>query len=315
MIESISENHGSWPPSGGRSRPDLPYVVIFIPAFNEEEMIGEIVRKIRELYTGTTQRGYWTDVIVVNDGSSDRTAEAAQEAGVARVVTHPFNRGLGAATRTGLQTAYEMGADVAVKIDADYQHDPDDIDKVVRPILEDRADAVFGSRLTGGLKYKMPTHRAVGNRLFSWLVSWLTGLKITDAQTGLMAFHRRYLAVSDMVSDYNETQQLIMDAWGKHFRVIEVPVVFHKRVTGKSFISFRYPFRVLPTILRMLVRGNPLRVFVTLGLFLMLLGLLAGIGLSLTDRTFYGDATVAILIMGGLQTVLFGLLADIYARR
>jgi len=314
MIQSISEDHEIWPQRAARSRPDLPYVVIFIPAFNEEGMIGEIVHKIRELYTGTTQRGYWADVVVVNDGSTDGTAEAARQAGAVRVVTHPFNRGLGAATRTGLQTADEMGADVAVKIDADYQHDPDDIDKVIRPILEDRADAVFGSRLTGGLKYRMPTYRAVGNRFFSWLVSWLTGLKITDAQTGLMAFHRRYLAVFEMVSDYNETQQLIMDAWGKHFRVIEVPVVFHKRMTGKSFISLRYLFIVPRTILRMLVRAAPLRVFIPLGLFLMLLGVLAGIGLLVTEHTFYGDATVTILLMGGLQVVLFGILADAVRR-
>jgi glycosyltransferase involved in cell wall biosynthesis len=315
MQEETHTNNDLWQGKAHRGRPELPYVVIFIPAVNEDKMIGDVIRKVHELYSGTTKRGYWADVIVIDDGSTDSTVNVARASGASRVVSHPFNRGLGAATRTGLQTAHEMGADIAVKIDADFQHDPDDIDKVIQPIIADRADAVFGSRLTGGLKYKMPLYRAAGNRFFSWLVSRLTGLKITDAQTGLMAFHRRYLAVFDIVSDYNETQQLIMDAWGKHFRVIEVPVVFHKRMTGNSFISFRYPFKVMPTILRMLVRGNPLKVFIPSGLILIGLGFLAGTILLFTNKEFYGDATVTVLLMSGLLTIFFGILADIISHK
>src|SRR3990172_4192733 len=302
------------PPS--RTKYVLPYVVIFIPAYNEAAMIGKVVQVIRKNYVGDTERGYWADVVVVDDGSTDHTVAKARQAGAARVISHPMNQGLGAATRTGLRTAYEMGADIAVKIDADYQHDPNDIDKVIRPILEDRTDAVFGSRLTGGLRYAMPLYRALGNRFFNWLVSVLTGLSITDAQTGLMAFHRRYLAVSDIVSDYNETKKLIMDVWGHHFRIIEVPVVFHPRRTGKSFISLRYPFRVLPTILRMLVRGNPLSIFVPLGITVILTGISGGIILLISpNQLFFCDASVAILVIGGLQIILFGMLADMLNRQ
>lgn len=299
-----------------RTRYVLPYVVIFIPAFNEEGSIAKVIRETRKRYAADTQRGYWADVIVVDDGSTDQTVARAKKSGASRVISHVNNLGLGAATRTGLRTAYEMNADIAVKIDADYQHDPEDIDKVVRPILDDRADAVFGSRLSGGLKYKMPLYRAIGNKFFSWLVSALTGLKITDAQTGLMAFHRRYLKVFDIVSNYNETQQLIMDAWGQHFRVAEVPVVFHKRISGKSFISLKYPFRVLPTILRMLARGNPLSIFVPVGLLVAIGGLVGGFILLISpNQLFFGDATIAILVIGGLQIILFGMLADMLNRQ
>ena len=94
----------------------------------------------------------------------------------------------------------------------------------------------------------------------------MTGLKITDGQTGLMAFHRRYLRQFSIISDYNETQQLIIDAYIKRMRVMEVPVVFNKRTTGKSFISLKYPFKVLPILLRLLVLTSPLKIFIPLGI-------------------------------------------------
>lgn len=292
-----------------------PYVIIFIPAHNEEGSIRNIIKKIQKNYINIEDRGYWVEIMVVDDGSSDQTVKIARDAGVKKIVSHPINRGLGAATRTGLQRAYEMDADVAVKIDADFQHDPDDIDKVIRPILEDKADCVFGTRLTGGVEYKMPLYRSVGNRFFSWLVSVLTGLKITDAQTGLMAFSARYLKDFEIIADYNETQQLIMDAWRRHMRIIEVPVVFHKRRTGKSFISWRYPFRVLPTIIRLFVHANPLKVFLPLGALFILLGLVAVYFILTQGTHLVGDATVSILVVGGILILLFGLLADLMSTK
>src|SRR3989344_6992761 len=162
---------------------NLPYVVVYIPAYNEENSIEKVIKRIQELYQGANQKDFVLDVIVIDDGSKDKTAQVAKEAGVKRVVIHPYNRGLGAATRTGLQTALEMGADIAVKIDADMQNFPEDIEKLVRPILEDRADCVFGSRFLGGFKYGKPFYRKLGNNFFSWIVSKITGLRITDAAT------------------------------------------------------------------------------------------------------------------------------------
>jgi GT2 family glycosyltransferase len=166
------------------------------------------------------------------------------------VVRHPFNKGLGASCRTGLRRALELGADIIIKTDADCQHTVEDIAKVVKPIAEDRADCVFGSRFLGGLMYKMPFYRAIGNKFFSYLTWLLVGQKVTDGQTGLMAFHKRYVEKFEIPSNYNETQQLIMDSVYKGFRVIEVPVDFHPRTTGKSFISFKYPFKVIPTMFK-----------------------------------------------------------------
>ncbi|MFH0906925.1 MAG: glycosyltransferase family 2 protein [bacterium] len=290
----------------------LPYVVVFIPAYNEEDSIAGVIKKINEIYVNNQDKDYVLDLIVVDDGSKDRTVEISEQAGVKKIVSHIQNRGLGASTRTAMQTAYEMGADIAVKIDADFQNPPEDIEKVIRPILNDKADCVFGSRLIGGLQYEMPLYRDWGNKFFAWLVSKVTGLKVTDATTGLMAFHRRYLEVFDIIKDYNETQQLIIDSWGKHMRVMEVSTAFHKRTTGKSFIKMglKYPSNVLPTILRMYIHFKPLRFFLTVGLSCLILGIIAGIYIILRGETFFGDATMTILIIIGFQIIFFGLLAD-----
>ncbi len=289
---------------------NLPFVVVFIPAYCEEGSIQRVIDLTRSCYKNQAQHDYALEIIVINDGSKDDTVKASKDAGVKRVVSHPFNRGLGAATRTGMQTALEMGADIAVKIDADFQHDPEDIDKVIRPILEDRADCVFGTRFMGGLNYKMPIHRDLGNKFFSWLTGKITGLKITDGQTGLMAFHKRYLQVFNIIKDYNETQQLIIDSWGKHMRVMEVPVVFHKRTTGKSFISWKYPFIVLPNMLRLYIHFKPLRFFLFSGSIITMLGFIGGILLLLGYELPFGDATVSTMIIVGFQIMFFGILAD-----
>lgn len=290
----------------------IPYVIVFIPAYNEEKSIERVINTIKEYYQSGSTKDFILDTIVVDDGSRDNTRAIVEKTGVKKIISHPANRGLGAATRTGMQTALEMGADIAVKIDADFQNPPEDIKKVIRPILENRADCVFGSRLMGGLEYKMPLYRDWGNKFFAWLVSKITGLKITDATTGLMAFHKRYLKIFNIIKDYNETQQLIIDSWGKHMRVAEVSTAFRQRTTGKSFIKMglTYPANVLPAMFRMYIHFKPLRFFLTIGLICLILAIITLIYVLLCGEALFGDATITILIIVGFQIMFFGLLAD-----
>jgi glycosyltransferase involved in cell wall biosynthesis len=289
----------------------VPYVVIFIPAYNEERAIGKTIKDILEKIAGRNQKDFVADIVVIDDGSTDNTKKIALESGAKRVVSHPENKGLGAATRTGMQTAYEMGADIAVKIDGDFQFDASDIEKLTKPILDDEADCVFGSRFLGNKKYYGKNlYKSWGNKFFAWLISKITRLKITDAATGFMAFHERYLKTFNIIKDYNETQQLIIDSWGKRMRVMEVAVACRKRTIGKSFINLKYPFIVLPTIFRMYIHFKPLRFFIITGLILIILGISIGLSIIFCGETFFGDATIAILIITGVQIIIFGLLAD-----
>jgi glycosyltransferase involved in cell wall biosynthesis len=294
-------------------------VAIFIPAFNEEERIGEVIRTVKTLYADSACRGYRLTVIVVDDGSQDRTAQIAAESGADRIIAHGRNMGLGAATRTALTAAFAMGADVAVKLDADFQHDPGDIEKAIQPILKGTADIVYGSRFAGMIHYRMPLVRRLGNKFFTWLMRKLTGWPITDAQTGLMVYGRNYLENFSMPGNYNPPHQTLLDAYHRGLRYAEVPVSFFPRTTGKSFVSLKYPFKVFPQLIRTVMLTAPLKVFVPLGI----VSALCGISLGLVELVLYlcgsidsfTDATIGVLLAFGLQTLFFGLLADLIIQK
>jgi glycosyltransferase involved in cell wall biosynthesis len=296
-------------------------VAVFIPALNEEDKIGECIATLKKTYAGSAARGFVIKTILVDDGCTDKTVERAQTAGVDHVTHHPKNLGLGAATRTGMRTAYEMGAYVAVKLDADLQHDPRDIEKCIQPILNDAADIVWGSRFSGDINYEMPLHRLWGNRLFTWLLNVLTDYDISDAQTGLMVFNRNYLSKFQILANYNPPQQLLIDASAKQMRYAEVPVQFNARTTGQSFVTYRYPFKVVVAILWVLIYANPLRVFVPTGIFLFSVscGVAAWNAYEYiagdVDLLFYNWGTIIFFALTGLQVIFFGFIADMIARR
>lgn len=296
-----------------RKKPIL--VVVFIPALNEEEKIGSVITAVKTTYKDSHKRGFKIQVLVVDDGCTDKTVEVARRAGADRIISHPQNLGLGAGTRSGMREAYKMGADIALKMDADFQHDPLDIEKVIEPIMLNRADLVFGSRFAGKINYRMPIIRYVGNKTFTWLMRLLTGWKITDAQTGLMVYARAYLAVFSMPGNYNPPQQTLIDAFHKKMRYAEVPVVFHPRTTGKSFVSLKYPFKVATQIIQIFMITAPLKVFMPIGLLSLGAGCLLGIveaGMLLTgalDAMHKGS--IIVLILFGIQALFFGFLADL----
>lgn len=297
-------------------------MVVFIPALNEEESIASIIDRVRELYPEevTREKGYFVEILVVNDGSTDKTEEIAISKGV-KVVSHPTNLGLGAAARTAIETAYEMGADVAVKLDADFQHDPADIERVILPVLENKADICWGSRFTGEITYKMPLIRYAGNKFFTWLTNKLTSYKISDAQTGMMACGKKYMSVFEIHGNYNCAQQLLIDAYHKNMRYTEVPVIFHARAAGKSFVTLKYPFYVTANILRTIIYANPLKVFSITGLSFIVFSALYYV-LYVTAQKyawnisyiFISNLALVSLIVG-VQCIFFGILADLIIRK
>ena len=300
----------------------LKKVLVFIPAFNEEESIESVIQQVSNLFPEekTRSKGFFIQLLIVNDGSTDQTEEIAKSKGI-KVISHPRNLGLGAATRTGMANAFEAGADIAIKLDADLQHDPADIENVILPILENKADICWGSRITGEITYRMPMIRKYGNRFFTWLMNQLTCYTISDAQTGMMAFGRKYLSIFEIHGNYNPPQQLLIDAHSKFMRYMEVPVTFYPRKTGKSFISLKYPLIVVLNIIRVIIYANPLRVFSICGL--TLIGFSVGyLLLSKATQSFGWDLSFLFLkslglvtMILGVQTIFFGILADLIIKK
>jgi glycosyltransferase involved in cell wall biosynthesis len=204
--------------------------VAIVPAFNEEEAVTRVIEELRAFDPGL-------DVVVVDDGSTDRTADAARACG-ANVVRLPFNLGIGGAVQTGFRYAWEHGFDVAVRVDGDGQHDPGELGVVLEPVLADEADVAVGSRFIGGEGYRSSRSRRVGIRLLAWIVSALTRQKITDPTSGFQAANRLgiRLFAADYPHDYPEAEATVM-VFKHRLRMIEVPVRMRARESGQSSIT------------------------------------------------------------------------------
>jgi len=290
------------------------HVVIVVPAFNEAGSVRSVIIRTREL--SSILVGAQVETFVVDDGSTDATVTEARAGGADRVIRHPTNLGLGAAVRTGLKAARKAGADIVVKIDADGQHDPSDIARLVQPILDDEADLVYGNRFAA-IEYRMPLVRRLGNRVFTWLMRRMTGWPLRDSQPGIFAASATFLDGFRLPGNYNYTQQILLDAYHRGLRFTHVPVTFRERASGRSFVSYRYPFKVGKQILLMLVSLNPLKVFVPIGLVFMGIGTVI-LGIDLYEYVQLGRGVpvrrpFGVLGFGlfGLQTVFFGLLGHL----
>ena len=166
------------------------------------------------------------------------------------VVSSPTNRGLGATVRAGLRLGVERGAAAVVFCDADGEYPPEEIDALVSPILEDRADYVVGSRFLGRIDDMRP-HRRVGNVVLTTSLSFVARRRITDGQSGYRAFSPAAAADAEVIHDYNYAQVLTLDLLAKGYRYHEVPISYHCRTTGRSFVTLgRYLRRVVPAVYR-----------------------------------------------------------------
>jgi glycosyltransferase involved in cell wall biosynthesis len=200
------------------------------------------------------------ETIVIDDGSTDRTAELALGAGA--TVVHTGGIGLGGAVRAGLRAAVARGADAVVFCDADGEYDPAELPSLVAPILDGRADYVVGSRF-GGRIHHMHPQRRFGNQVLTRAVRLLSGQPVTDGQSGFRALSRQAAAAADIAHDYNYAQVLTLELVQKGFRYAEVPITYRFRTSGRSFVRLpTYLRHVMPAVARLVlhdVGGEPLR--------------------------------------------------------
>jgi glycosyltransferase involved in cell wall biosynthesis len=231
------------PPGPGPAAGPGP-VVVFLPAHDEEATVAAVVGRVPALVLGRR-----VECLVVDDGSGDRTAELAAGAG-ATVVATGSNRGLGAAVRAGLAAAVRRGASAVAFCDADGEYDPGELDRLVAPILEGRADYVVGSRFAGDIRRMLP-HRRLGNRLLTRLLGWVARAPISDGQSGYRALSWAAAADAEVVHDYNYAQVLTLDLLAKGYRYLEVPIGYRWRTAGRSFVRpAAYLRRVAPAVWR-----------------------------------------------------------------
>jgi hypothetical protein len=204
--------------------------VAIVPAFDEEGSIARVVDELRA-FDGELE------IVVVDDASSDRTAEVARSRG-AHVLRLPFNLGIGGAVQTGFRYAFEHGFDLAVRVDGDGQHDPGELGAVLEPLLSGDADVVVGSRFIGGDGYRSSRSRRIGIRLLAGIVSLLTRQRITDPTSGFQSANRRAIRLfaADYPHDYPEAEAAVM-VFKHRLRLREVPVTMRARETGRSSIT------------------------------------------------------------------------------
>lgn len=298
-------------------------LVVMMPALNEEATIGDVIRRIPRRIPGFQQ----VEVVVVNDDSTDRTAEVAREAG-AMVITRKGRKGLGLVFRTGMEQAIRLGASVVVNIDADGQFRPEDIEALIAPIQAGRADFVTCTRFADpAFRPHMPRVKYWGNRVVAGMINRVcgSGARFTDVSCGFRAFNREAAYRLTLFGNFTYTQEVFIDLFRKGLRIEEVPLrVRGQREHGPSRIAanvLKYGMHSLLIILRTMRDTKPLKFFGGIAAGLLAMSLAGGLWLVgwyiATGRTSPFTSLVGItgvLLVLAFLLLVFGLLADMIGR-
>ena len=291
-------------------------LIIQIPCYNEEIALPVTLSQLPEHIDGIDE----IEVLISDDGSTDRTIEIAKSYGVKHIVTATHHRGLAKTFTAGIQKALAEGADIIVNTDADNQYCADDIEKLVRPILEGKADIVIGARPIKEIQ-EFSKLKKLLQFLGSKVVRLLSSTATEDAPSGFRAFSRDAALALNVFDNYTYTIETVIQSKTKGLHILSVPIrvnpTFRKSRLVKNI--FTYIQKNSFTILRMFIIYRPFRFFAIIGGILLLLGL------ALLGRFFYfyifesGNGHIqsliisAILIITGFQTCIFGILADLLA--
>ncbi len=293
-----------------------PNIIISIPAYNEERDIGRTIDGIKESMRSTSHR---YKILVLDDGSKDNTAKIAEEHG-AIVVSHRRNKGLAETFRSEMKECLERKADIIVHTDADGQYEPMHIPQLIEKVQEGY-DLVLGSRFRGKIQY-MPFTKRAGNILFSKVLSSLTKVRITDSTTGFRAFTAELAQEIDFINTFTYTQEQIIKASKQGFKIAEIPINSRRTRKSRLFSSpLQYAIKAWINIFRIYRNYEPLQFFGKIGL--TFLGIGALLGLWLVYRFIVlgvvgklpTTVLSTLLMLTGVQTILFGFLADMINNR
>ena len=291
-------------------------LIVNIPAFNEEEKLGETIKRIPSHFDGIDE----IFVQVIDDGSIDATMRVAQDAGAHFVYTNGVNRGIGKTFRHAVERSLENGADIMINIDADGQFNPEDIAKLIAPILANKADIVSADRFSEHKAQNIPWVKDVMNRLAASLIGRFMNVPIKDLTCGFRAYNRESLLRLNLPGDFTYTQETIIDALGKGLKIQWVPVeviYFADRTSRVVKSVFKYINSSARIIIRAVRDVRPMKFFGIPGTILMLISFVF-FGMFLfhyfidfkispyRNQLFFGAGFFIV----GLQFVVFALMAD-----
>ncbi len=250
-------------------------VLVSIPAFNEEKNIAYVIKDVRKVLSDAN---YNFSIQIVDDGSTDKTKEIAEKEG-AHVISHLRNKGLAKTFQTEMKEALKHNPDIIVHIDADRQYDAKEIISLINEINKGY-DLVLGSRFKGYIE-KMPIIKKIGNKLFSFLVSQLAGIKITDSQTGFRAFTPEVAQYIKINSSYTYTQEQLLRAINMKFKIKEIPIQFYSRKDNTTSRLMCNPFQYAGSaginVMRIYRDLRPLTFFGIAGVLMIIPGILIGL--------------------------------------
>jgi glycosyltransferase involved in cell wall biosynthesis len=291
-------------------------IVVVVPALNEEASIEEVLDGIPS---------YVDEIVVVDDGSTDRTAAIALNNG-AQVISHKRNKGLGMALQSGIGRALELGADVMVNIDADGQFNPRDMAHLIKPIVEEQFDFVTASRFKDKeLTPEIPKIKLWGNRMVSRMVSWIIGQTFHDVSCGYRAYSRDVLLKLNLFGYFTYTQETFIDLAFKNIAIGEIPLKIRgTRQHGESKIAsnlFRYGYNTFKIMFRAFRDYRPLKLFLLATIMMLICGLGSGgflLGHYLTTGNFsphkWAGFVSGFFLVLSLLFFIVGIILDMFVR-
>ena len=289
-------------------------LIVQIPCYNEERSLPQTVKDIPRKIDGIDQ----VEILIIDDGSTDKTVEIAKEIGVDHIVRNICNKGLARSFLAGLDACLRLGADIIVNTDGDNQYKGEDIPKLIAPILKGKTDIVIGDRQTDKVAHFGFAKKKL-QKIGSWVIRGLSETDVPDAVSGFRAFRREAAMQMNIVSPFSYTIETIIQAGKKQLAVTSVPIGTNPKTReSRLFKSIpRFIERSLTTMIRMYTMYQPLRVFFYIGFFFILAGLIPSVRFLIYYFMGQGSGHIqslifaSILFIVGFQVLVVGLVADV----
>ncbi len=289
-------------------------LVIQIPCYNEEESLLTTLEDLPKHIDGIDE----IEILISDDGSSDKTIEVAKKFGVHHIVTSSHHRGLARTFTAAIQKALSVGADIIVNTDADNQYCAADIERLVKPILDRTADIVIGARPIDAIQMFSPFKKFL-QKIGSYVIRLVSGSDIEDAPSGFRAFSREAALTLNVFDNYSYTIETVLQSKTKGLHICSVPIRVNPCYRKSRLMTsmFQYIRKSLFTMTRMFIIYRPFRFFAIIGGLIFLVGLIVLSRFMLLYMSGHGNGHLqslvisSILLIIGFQTGLFGIFADL----